>query len=90
MCLNKTTKAFMCLKPVLFPVLTSPNLAVRAFYVLIFFLKGLCAYFLTAKASCAIGHVLIKNECMTVRLKRKVLRVKEFFTDEERGYISIS
>ena len=51
-CLNKTTKAFMCLKSVLFPVLTLPNPAVKAFYVLIFS-KSLCAYFWTAKALCA-------------------------------------
>ena len=48
MCLNKTTKAFMCLKSVPLPVLTWPNLAVKAFYVLIFFSKQPIS-FLTAK-----------------------------------------
>ena len=35
-CLKNTTKAFLYLKYVLFPVLTLPNLAVKAFDVLIF------------------------------------------------------
>ena len=44
-CLNETTKSFMCLKSGLFPVFTLPNLAFKTFYVLIFSPKALCAYF---------------------------------------------
>ena len=40
----------LCLKSVLFPVLTLPNLAVKAFYVLI----------LSQRLYVPIGHVLIK------------------------------
>ena len=53
MCLNKTTKTFMCLKYVFFPVLTLPNLAVKAFYVLILSSEGFMGIFLTAKTLCA-------------------------------------
>ena len=41
----------VCLKSVLFPVLTLPT--VKAFYVLIFFSKGLCVFFGAEKAFCA-------------------------------------
>ena len=36
-----------------FPLLTLPNLAFKAIYVLIFSPNALCAYFCTAKAVCA-------------------------------------
>ena len=36
MCLYKTIKAFMCLKTVILPVITLPNLAVKASYVPIY------------------------------------------------------
>ena len=48
----KNTKAFMCLKYVIFPVPILPNLAVKAFYVLIFSANALCTYFRTARALC--------------------------------------
>ena len=44
MYLNKTTKAFMCLKSVPFPVLTLPNLFFKPLCAY-FFPKGLFAYF---------------------------------------------
>ena len=69
MCLNKTTKAFMFLKYVLFTVFTLPNLAVLAFHVLIFSLKALCAYFGTEKVFSAYGPCAYKKiECIFYRL----------------------
>ena len=44
---EKTTKAFICLKSEVIHVFELPNVAVKAFYVVIFICKGLCAYFWT-------------------------------------------
>ena len=48
----------MCLKPGLFPVLTLPNLTVKAFYVLIFSPKACVLIFEQQRT-----YVLIKNWC---------------------------
>ena len=67
MYLDKTTKAFMFLKSVLFPVLTVPNLAVKLFLCAYFFFsKGVCAYVWTANAllfnwQCALKMSVNKN-----------------------------
>ena len=51
----------MCLKSVLFPVLTLPNLAVKAFYVLIFFQRLYVLIFEQQKLYGLISHVLRKE-----------------------------
>ena len=58
MYLNKTTKAFMCLKSVLFLVLILPNLAVKVFLCAYSLSKGFVLIFEQQRL-----HVLIKNEC---------------------------
>ena len=50
----------MCLKSVLFPVLTLPNLAVQAFYMLFFLQRLYVLIFEQQRLYVLIGHVPIK------------------------------
>ena len=52
--LIETTKAPMCLKYVLFPVLTWQNLAFKDFHVLFFSPKALCAFFNSKRFVCLL------------------------------------
>ena len=60
MCLNRTIKAFMFPKYVLFPVFTLLNLAVKAFYVLIFLPRLYVLMFEQQRLYVLLDTVLIK------------------------------
>ena len=73
MCLNKTTKAFMCLKYVIFPVLKLLKLFMCLFfspakaYVLFLTVKALCA-----SLACAYKKWVYVNKTPETNLKTKL------------------
>ena len=63
----------MCLKSVRFLVSSLPNPAVKAFYVLIFFVQRLYVLIFEQKRlDVPIFHVLIKNECTHVNSSTEI------------------